>query len=129
MLGAAYYYGRTSWTLSRGGSTVGGTVVALKESPATQDSGVTYAPVIGYEVGGRAYTFTSGNSSDPPAYRVGERVEVLYDPGDPTRARIDSWWELWLMPVVLGGAAVVVAVVVNGMAIRSATRGRRFDEG
>ncbi|HEX8353512.1 MAG TPA: DUF3592 domain-containing protein [Pyrinomonadaceae bacterium] len=129
MLGAAYYYGRTSWALSRGGSTAEGTVVALKVSPATQDSGVTYAPVVRYEVGGRAHTFTSNNSSNPPAYRVGERVAVLYDPGYPTRARIDNWWELWLMPVLLGGAAVIVAVVVNGMAIRFAMRGGHFDEG
>lgn len=128
MLGGAYYYGRTSWVLSSGGAKAGGKVVALKESPATHDSGVTYYPVIEYEVAGRSYTFTPSNSSNPPAYAVGERVALLYDPSDPGRARVDSWWELWLMPLALGGAAAVVAVVVNGLALRSAMRGQPFGD-
>ena len=123
MLGGAYYYGHTSWALSRSGVSVEGTVIAMKESPATQDSGVTYYPVIRYEVGGQTYTYTSSNSSDPPAYHVGERVWLRYDPADPHRARIDSWYELWLMPVMLGGAALIVAVVVNAVAVVSLMRG------
>lgn len=125
MFGAASYYGHTSWELSRGGVSVEGTVVALKESPATADSGITYYPVITYNVKGQVYTFTSSNSSDPPAYHVGERVRLRYDPADPHRARIDSWYELWLMPTVLGGAALVVAVVVNVMALMSIVRSFR----
>jgi hypothetical protein len=125
MLGAAYYYGQTSWSLTSGGATAEGVVVGLKESGATHDSGVTYAPVIRYEVGGRGYTFESNNSSDPPAYEVGERVELLYDRADPARARINSWFELWLMPVLLGGSALVVAVVVNALAVASVVRGRK----
>jgi hypothetical protein len=123
MLGAASYYGQTSWALSQSGVSVEGTVIALKESPATQDSGVTYYPVIKYDVGGQTYTFESSNSSDPPAYNVGERVWLRYDPADPHRARIDSWYELWLMPVMLGGAALVVAVVINVLAVMSIMRG------
>ena len=73
--------------------------------------------------GGRTYTFTGGNSSDPPAYETGERVSLVCDRADPARARIDSWWELWLMPVVLGGAAAAVALVVNGLAVVSVMRG------
>jgi hypothetical protein len=122
MMGVAYYYGHTSWALSRSGASAEGTVVAMKESPATQESGVTYYPVIRYEVGGQTYTFESHNSSDPPAYRVGERVALFYDPADPARARIDSWFELWLMPVALGGAGVIVAVVVNALALVSLLR-------
>jgi len=122
LLSVAYYYGHTSWALSQHGASVDGTVVALHESRATSDSGVTYAPVVRYDVGGRTYTFTSSNSSDPPAYKVGERVALRYDPADPARARIDSWWELWLMPVMLGVSAAVVAVVVNVWAVVSILR-------
>lgn len=109
----AYYYGRTSWQLTREGGTVTGSVVGLKESAATQDSGVTYTPIISYEVDGRPYTFTSNVSSDPPAYRVGESVDVLYELHNPSRARVDSWGELWMLPVILGASAVIVAVIVN----------------
>lgn len=124
MLGVACYYGHTSWSLKQDGYSVGGTVVALQESAGSGGSGVTYAPVIRYEAAGRAHTFTSNNSSTPPAYDIGERVLILYDTADPSRARIDSWGELWLMPVALGGAALVVAVVINTMAVVSLLRNR-----
>lgn len=123
MVDAAYDYGRDSWWLKRDGSSVSGVVVALEKSADT-DGGVTYAPVIKYEVDGRTHTFTSSNSSDPPSYEVGERVELLYDAADPSEARIDSWWELWLMPVMLGGAAVIMAVVINVTLVVSFLRAR-----
>jgi hypothetical protein len=119
---AAYYYGRTSWSLTRDGLSVTGTVVALKESAATEDSGVTYTPVISYEVEGQTYTFTSNVSSDPPAYKVGDPANVIYEATDPSRARVDSWLELWLLPVVLGGSAVIVALVFNVVAVFSLIR-------
>ena len=125
MLGAAYYYGHTSWELSRSGASAVGTVVALKESPATEESGVTYAPVIKYDADGQAYTFTSNNSSDPPAYKIGQKVDIIYDPAQPSRARVNSWGELWLMPLILGAAAAVIAVVVNAFALVSIMR--RFE--
>jgi hypothetical protein len=124
MLGAAWYYGQTSWSLRRDGSPVVGVVVGLEESPASDRSGVTYSPIIRYEVEGRMHTFTSSNSTNPPAYQIGERVALLYDSADPSRARIDSWWELWLMPVMLGGAALIVAVAINAVMIVSYLRGR-----
>jgi hypothetical protein len=125
MLGGAYYYGHTSWSLSRAGTSVSGVVVGLEESPASDRSGVTYSPIIRYEAEGRTHTFTSSNSSYPPAYEIGERVALLYDSADPSRARIDSWWELWLMPVMLGGAALIVAVAINAVMLISYRRGRR----
>jgi hypothetical protein len=119
---AAYYYGRTSWSLTRDGVAITGTVVALKESAATQDSGITYTPVIGYVVAGQTHTFTSNVSSDPPAYKVGDPVNVIYKQGDPTRVRVDSWSELWLLPVILGASAVTVALVINTVAVVSLIR-------
>ncbi len=52
--------------------------------------------------------------------RAGERATVLYDPADPERARVKSWAELrllWLLPVVLGVAFLLVAV---GLGVASA---------
>src|SRR5689334_7195694 len=80
LIGVAVYYGRGSWELKQRGSTVTGTVVSLREVAATHDAGVTYAPVISYDVQGHTYTYESSNSSDPPAYDVGEKVSLLYRP-------------------------------------------------
>jgi hypothetical protein len=122
MAGVAYDYGEESWSLRRDGSSIGGVVVALKES--ADSDGVTYAPIIKYVVEGQTHTFESDNSSSPPAYEVGERVVLLYDSADPSQARIDSWWELWLMPVMLGGAGLILAVVINAMIVVSFLRSR-----
>jgi hypothetical protein len=124
LMGVAYHYGHGSWSLRREGFSVGGVVVGLKESASTGTSGTTYAPVVRYEVEGQTHTFTSSNSSNPPAYEIGERVVLLYDPADPTRARIDSWWELWLMPLALGAGAIIVAVAVNVLLVVSFLRDR-----
>jgi hypothetical protein len=117
LAGVAFYYGRTSWNLTRDGATAEGQVIKLKESAATEDSGITYTPVISYEVYGQTHVFTSNVSSDPPAYNVGDRVNVVYEVANPAKARIDSWRELWLLPVILGISAVIVAIVINGVAI------------
>jgi hypothetical protein len=117
-----YYYGRTSWDLSRDGVSVTGTVVLLKESADTENSGVTYTPVITYAVDGQSHTFTSNVSSDPPTYNVGDPVNIIYERDNPSRARVDSWKELWLLPVILGGSALMIAVVVNSVAVVSLFR-------
>lgn len=124
LLWVACDYGDTSWELYRHGESVEATVIALEESRSTEGSGVTYAPVVKYDVGGQTYTFTSSNSSSPPSYEVGERVALRYDPADPAWAQIDSWTELWLLPLILGATAVIVAVVVNLLMFASIRRRR-----
>jgi Protein of unknown function (DUF3592) len=49
----------------------------------------TYAPIVEFEVDGREYRFKDSVSSNPPSHRVGDSVEVLYDPATPLDARID----------------------------------------
>jgi len=82
-------------------------IVTALSSVESRDSNsnpqLTYAPVFSFETaGGRTYTITSRSSSNPPAFEVGEAVNVLYDPADPDGARIDSFWQLWGVPVLLG---------------------------
>jgi hypothetical protein len=49
----------------------------------------TYAPVVEFQVDGHRYKFKDSISSNPPSYRTGEIVKVLYDPDRPQSARID----------------------------------------
>jgi hypothetical protein len=39
-------------------------------------------------------------------HRYGDSVPVLYDPANPANARIESFWELWALPVGLGVAGL-----------------------
>jgi hypothetical protein len=126
LLGAAVYVGKSSWELKQQGASATGSVVSLREVPETDNSGVTYAPVINYDVNGRTYTYESSNSSDPPAYDVGEKVQLLYRPNDPEDVRVNSWFDLWFLPAMLGGGGVVVAIVSIVMMVGGIRRRRQM---
>lgn len=111
------YYGRVSWDLVQSGQQTMGVVTGYEENHS-REGGLTYSPIIAYTAADQSHTFVSSNSSYPPAYEIGEEVPLLYNPQDPTLARVDSWWELWLLPTMLGGAAVILALSANLLLLR-----------
>jgi hypothetical protein len=71
-----------------------------------------YLPVVEYrDQGGNAVRFTDGAGSLPPDYAVGERVELSFDPTNPSRARIVSWKRSWLVPTILIVAGLLPSTV------------------
>ncbi|HEV7893558.1 MAG TPA: DUF3592 domain-containing protein [Pyrinomonadaceae bacterium] len=86
-----------------------GEVIKLTEH---HDEGVTYAPVVRFAgPGGRVVEFTESVSSNPPAHRVGEQVKILYRPEDPTRARVASTLNLYLLAIIFGVIGGAVSIV------------------
>lgn len=86
-----------------------GTVLSLREVESTENSDVTWVPIIKFtDKSGVEHTFESTVSSDPPAYKVGDKVELLYPEGRPDDVFINSWVEKWLTPVLLGFAGLVM---------------------
>ncbi|MEP7355890.1 MAG: DUF3592 domain-containing protein [Anaerolineales bacterium] len=110
-LGIGGWYGWGSYNLTTRGGRADGTVVAMDES--NDDDGTTYAPIVGYEVDGERYEMNSHNYSSPPAYHVGQKVTILYNLADPNTARIDSFWDLWLLPIIFIGLAVPFGLIFN----------------
>ena len=110
------WYGYTSWRFASQGEKVSAHVIALEEHYST-DSGTTYSPVFEYKIGDQTYTYESVNSSDPPTHQVGDAAVLLVDPARPGSAREDSFWELWLLPVIMCPIALVVAVVAFALTI------------
>jgi hypothetical protein len=88
-----------------------GTVVRLV---ATDNKG-SKAPLVRYEVEGTTYEFQSSISSTTPGYAVGQKVPVMYRPENPGAGQIDSFFERWLMPIVLGVFGLVFTLVGCGM--------------
>lgn len=81
----------------------------------------TYAPVFTFrDEQGKDYTVTSSTGQNRAAYERGEEVTVLYDPADPERARIHSFTQMWLLPVIFGSAGVAFLVV--GLVMRPKRR-------
>jgi hypothetical protein len=83
-------------------------VVTSLISSRSSNGGVTYYPLVAYtDGGGRNVVFKDSTGTNPPMYRVGEAVTVLYAPGDEARAVVDRGLWNWLPSVilyVLGGA-------------------------
>ncbi|OAF11963.1 DUF3592 domain-containing protein [Bradyrhizobium neotropicale] len=58
---------------------------------------------------GRSMTFTSASGSTDQPYSEGERVKIVYDPRRPEDARLVSFLTLWISPVLLCGAGLLLA--------------------
>lgn len=97
---------------------VPGEVVALS-SHTDSDGDTLYSPVFEFQdQDGGLRQVTSSSSSKPAAFDVGEKVEVLYEPGDPTDAVIDSFSQMWLLPTVLipfGAIFALIGAAVSGL--------------
>ena len=78
-----------------------GVVVEMATNHSSEGNS-TYAPVVGFEHDGRKYTFKDTISSNPPSYRRGEAVGVLYDPDQPRDARIDRGRWNKAVPILIG---------------------------
>jgi hypothetical protein len=83
-------------------------IVTSLASSSDSHGGVTYHPIVAYSDGhGRKVAFRDSVGTNPPMYRVGQAVTVLYAPGDEARAVVDRGLWNWLPSVilyVLGGA-------------------------
>ena len=122
------YAGYVSWNLQTNGESIEGTVVRLNEQSDSEGGCCTYVPVVEFDAGGRAYSFEGDTASDPPAYRVGQRVPVIYEPSDPQTAQIDKWSERWLFPILIIPAMLLAALVTNFVMVRAWQRGDDLSE-
>lgn len=52
--------------------------------------------------------------SNPPDYRLGGPLKVLYDPADPQHAVLDTWDDVWKMGVVFVSVGLLL-MVFNGV--------------
>ncbi|TPQ23747.1 DUF3592 domain-containing protein [Streptomyces sporangiiformans] len=108
-----------------------GTVVALEwrndhdgasRKKRENDKPAAYPVVEFTSADGTPRTFRSSTGSNPPSYKEGERVEVLYRADSPEDARIKGFASLWLLPLIFGGIGLVIAGI--GTAVAMAMRGR-----
>lgn len=97
-----------------------GKVIDLVERESTDSDGyrsITYAPVVEYQFGEETFVFESSVSSDPPSHKVGQYVNVRYDPKNPNDAKIDSFFSLWFLTIILGLLGVIFTIVGGGLLI------------
>ncbi len=59
---------------------------------------------------GDVIRFEHNTGSNPPAYRVGDAVDVLYNPQTPQDATIDSW-DIWMPSMIVMGIGGVFTLI------------------
>lgn len=109
LLGVSIWYAYSSYMFFSNGVEAQGTVIRLESS--SSDTGITYSPVFSYTVNGQQYEYESVNSSSPPTHEVGQVTTLLYDPGNPSKARENSFWALWLLPSLLCPISFVMMIL------------------
>ena len=87
-------------------------VVERRPSSVTYSSSTVSHPVVWYRTAqGLEIQFTSTWGNQPPLYRKGDRVIVLYDPGSPEAAGIENFVSLWGAPLFIGVFAAIFGAV------------------
>src|SRR4051812_70380 len=111
MLAGALYWFQATRSFIAGAALAPGTVIDL-EASRSSDSSTTWRPVVRFSLpGGQTVQFSSGMSSNPPGYRKGEQVEVLYQPSQPYNAKLNSFGPLWGGALLVGGMGAVFFLI------------------
>lgn len=88
-----------------------GTIVELIERES-DDGGTLYAPVYTFvDTSGRTNRVISSSASYPPVGLVGDKIPVLFDPKNPSRAELDRFFDLWGFTAIGGGLGTFYLVV------------------
>ncbi len=98
-----------------------GTVTKL-ERTLSAGEGYSYCPVFTFTSrDGRAVSYQGNVCADPPAYKVGDRVELFYDPGNVKHVQMNNFWSKYVGVFVLGviGAPFTLLGLVSLIAGRS----------
>lgn len=77
------------------------------------DDGYTYKPVFEYVEHGQTIAFESSVSSNPPAYEIGEHVEIVYIAGTNHR-KVIGYWSLYRWTIILLSLAAPMLIIGIG---------------
>jgi hypothetical protein len=70
---------------------------------------ISYFPEFGFTtVKGQYLTFRSKTGSKPARHNVGDKVTVYYDATQPEKARVASFVDMWLMPIIMLAFAGII---------------------
>jgi hypothetical protein len=114
------FYIERFWTHGRG------TVIRLEggisTNPGPGGGTWVWSPVIAYDAAGQQFSsrFSYWQSFNAKSkYAVGDEVDILYSPRDPSRLVLDSW-NSWITYLVL--TIILSSVMVSAVTSRSTAR-------
>ena len=94
----------------RRASTAQAVVVEMVEKRG--NDGPTFAPVyVFHDNSGQEQKIYSRTSSYPPAYRVGDKITVLYDRQAPQDAQIHGFFDMWGWMTIVASMGISYCVI------------------
>ncbi|MFZ2804336.1 MAG: DUF3592 domain-containing protein [Patescibacteria group bacterium] len=108
VVASAYFFVTTELFISHAAATQGQVTELIKHTSASaKGTYYSYVPHVSFTTPqGQPADFLSSAEGDPPLYHAGQRVPVLYDPQDPSHAKIDDFWGLWMYAFISGVVGV-----------------------
>jgi len=103
----------------------GGTVVSLTPVQDEENYTTSYAPISTFTADDRTYTITSSTATSPSGFTKGEAVRVLYDPQNPTHARLKSTAQLWMPSMICAPLGAFLTVIGGTLIYFDRRRNRR----
>lgn len=102
-------YQKTQLLLRDGIRTTG----IVKQMVMSQDDdGPMYSPIFEFtDKSGNDHEFKSNVRSRPPAYKVGEKVRLIYDRNNTKNVKIISFWGLYAGSVILAMVAAPLLII------------------
>ena len=110
--------GYKSYVLARDGVTTQGNVVKMDEYKSEDDKGrsrVSYHSVIVFRSADEKQHSLTASSSVKDRYKIGSTLNILYDPKNPSTARIADFAGVWAGPIMLGLFGLVVLAIGVGV--------------
>lgn len=88
-----------------------GTVIKMVKADVRDADGARSPVYTFQDSAGKQHEIRSSAFRYPPAYQVGDTIPVIYQPDQPEKAKIDSFFEVWLFPLMAAGSGCVELVV------------------
>lgn len=111
LLMAAAFLARSTRRFVRSAVSAKGTIIENTISTDT-DGDPIYKPRFTFALpDGQEICVQSSFGTNPPSFRKGQSVTVLYDPSIPEHAKVNTFMQLWGSTLVCGGIAVVFLAV------------------
>ena len=83
-----------------------GIVTSLESKRLSE--GTRYYPVFSFtDNTGQKHTVRPSTGSNPPQFKIHDKILVLYDPKNPEEAKISSFWNLYAVPLMLGISGMI----------------------
>jgi hypothetical protein len=81
-------------------------------------NGGVYYPVVEFTVpNGERKVVKSTTGTNPPFVQKGQQIKILHNPQEPNSMMIDSWVDLWLLPIIFTGLGTIFLVIGGGVIV------------